>query len=184
MKKNPSLIGLLITIGIVICCYVVYEFFLEKKDSYLIANPSEEMIKLKIDGQDYSVAPKQITQIKLKGGEHKLQFNLDGKQTDTTFTITRYNALINPTQADYYIFVRPYGAARNKDSLFTSQTLTIDKKIYYGNIIHSNDIYIENFYYNLDQDYPKLFLKKGQKTDLSKIFSKEDFKQFYFENYE
>src|SRR5690606_8173977 len=109
MKKNPTLLGLIITIGIVIGCYVVYGLFLEKKDSYLIANPSEEMIKLKIDGQDYSVAPKQITQIKLKGGEHKLQFNLNGKQTDTTFTITRYNALINPTRADYYIFVRPYG---------------------------------------------------------------------------
>lgn len=184
MKRNPSLIGLLVTIGIVLCSYGVYKLFLEKKDSYLIANPSRESIHLKIDEKDYIVAPKQTTEIKLSPGEHKINFELNGKTIDTTFYVKYYNGVLNPTQSDYYTFTRPYGPARNKDSLFTTQTITIDEKIFYGNIKHSNDLYIQGFYYNLDQNYPKFFLNKGPKTDLSKIFSKEDFKQFYFENYE
>ncbi len=184
MKKNPSLIGLLATIGIVIVCYLIYIFFLDKKDSYLIANPTEESIQIKIDEQNYVIAPNQTTDIQLTPGKHNLNFNYKGKTVDTVFDVKNYNGVINPTKADYYIFVRPYGAGRNRDSLFTSQTLTIDEKVYYGNIRHSNDLYIQGFYYNLNTHYPKFFLKKGEPTDLSKIFSKEDFKQFYFENYE
>ncbi len=184
MKKNPMLIGLFVTLAVVAACYLVYELALEKKDSYLITNPTEELIKIKIDDKSYSIAPQQITSVELDGGEHSLSFNYNGKQTDTIINITRFNAVINPTLADYYVFVRPYGAGRNRDSIFTSQTITIDEKIYHGNITHHNGLYIQDFYYNLDQEYPKFFLRKGESTDLSKIFSKEDFKQFYFENYE
>src|SRR5690606_1169303 len=184
MKKNPAITGLFITIGLIILFYGVYKAFLEKKDSYLITNPSDEFLKVQLDDQTYTVAPKQITEIQMDGGKHKLKFNFGGKETDTVINVTRFNAIINPTKADYYVFVRPYGAGRNRDSLFTSQTLTIDEKVYYGNIKHHNGMYIQDFYYNLDQKYPKFFLKKGAPTDLSKIFSKDDFKQFYFENYE
>lgn len=184
MKKNPNLYGLLITIGITILCYAVYKIFLEKKDSYLIANPTEESIRLKIDKQDYIVAPKQTTEIKLTPGQHKIQYTFNGKTTDTIFEVKYYNGLLNPTRADYYVFVRPYGPGRNRDSLFTSQKIVIDDKVYYGNIKHENGLYIQGFYYNLNHDYPKFFVNKGEHVDVSKIFSKEDFKQFYFENYE
>lgn len=176
--------GLVLTIVIIAAAYLIYVLFLEKKDSYLIANPTEESIKIKIDDQDFMVAPNQTTEIRLSPGKHKINFNFEGKETDTVFDVKYYNGVINPARADYYIFTRPYGPGRNRDSLFTSQTLTIDNKVYYGNIKHSNDLYIQGFYYNLDQNYPKFFLNKGQKTDISKIFSKSDFKQFYFENYE
>lgn len=184
MKKNPSLIGFLVTLVIMVFCYLFYTLFLEKKDSYLITNPSEKQIQIQIDNQNYTIAPKQITDIKLKPGKHSLKFTLKGKQTDTTFHITRANAIINPTRSEYFVFTRPYGAARNKDSIFTSQTITIDNKVYYGNTKRYTDLYIQNFYYNLDQEYPKFFLNKGQDTDITKIFNKEDFIQFYFENYE
>ncbi|HUH35979.1 MAG TPA: hypothetical protein VL022_09125 [Moheibacter sp.] len=184
MKKNPSLLGLLITLGIAIVCYIVYLVFLDKKDSYLITNPTDDYLDLTIDEQAYRLAPNQMTAVQLKGGEHRLRFERAGESVDTIFKITRYNAIINPTRADYYVFVRPYGPKRNVDSLFSHQTLTIGEKVYYGNITHYNDLYIQDFYYNLDQKYPKVFLNKGEETDLSKIFTEDDFKQFYFENYE
>lgn len=185
MKKNPSLYGLLITLGIVVMCYFIYVMFLEKKDSYLLTNPSEHYLEVKIDDKDYKLAPQQITAVKIQGGEHSLKYSFNGKVIDTIFTITRGNAVINPTQADYYVFVRPYGGGRNVDSLFSAQTVTIGEKVYNGNITHYKDIYIEDFYYNLDDKFPKVFIKKGEEAnDLSKIFSKEDFQQFYFENYE
>lgn len=158
--------------------------FLDKKDSYLITNPSEDYLEIKIDNQDYKLAPNQFVKVKLKGGEHKLQFNYKDEVVDTVFRITRANAVINPTRSDYYVFVRPYGAGRNRDSIFTSQTITIDNRVYNGNVTHYNDLYIQDFYYNLDQKYPKFFINKGEATDLPKIFSKEDFQQFYFDNYE
>src|SRR5690606_6925630 len=184
MKRNPSLIGLLVTVGIIVLSYLVYVFFLDKKDSYLIANPSDEKLEIKIDNQNYTVAPNQTTEVKVAPGKHSIKFTYKGQTTDTVLDVKNYNGVINPTRSDFYIFTRPYGAGRNRDSLFTSQTLTIDEKVYYGNIKHSNDLYIQGFYYNLDVDYPKFFLRKGEPTDISKIFTKEDFKQFYFENYE
>lgn len=184
MKKNPTVFGLIITLGIVAISYLIYALFLNKKDSYLIANPSENSIELLIDGKSFVVAPKQITSIDLTPGKHQMKFNLDGKEIDTVFEVKFHNGLINPTKADYYVFTRPYGAGRNRDSLFTSQTMTIDEKVFYGNIQHHNSMYIQGFYYNLDQDYPKVFMNKGDDIDVSKIFSKDDFKQFYFENYE
>lgn len=184
MKKNPTIAGLVLTIVIIIVCYAIYNLFLAKKDSYLIANPSEEMLQINIDNESYKIAPNQITEIKLTPGKHAIKFNYKGKDTDTVFEVKYYNGLINPTRSDYYIFARPYGAGRNRDSLFTSQTLSIDNKVYYGNIKHSNELYIQGFYYNLDQDYPKFFIKKDIPTDPTKIFSKEEFKQFYFMNYE
>ena len=104
--------------------------------------------------------------------------------------------MLNPTGAEYYTFNRPYGVRENVDSLFKSSHVTIDDKVYFGNIKKSNKIYIENFYYNLDENFPKLFFNKEgeafsysfstkkERTNLTKIFNEEDFKQFYFENYE
>lgn len=184
MKKNPTVFGLIITIGIVAISYLIYALFLNKKDSYLIANPSGESIELFIDEKSFVIAPNQITPIELSPGSHSMKFQYDGQQIDTVFEVKFHNGLINPTKSDYYIFTRPYGAGRNRDSLFTSQTITIDEKVFYGNIQHQNSLYIQGFYYNLDQDYPKVFMNKGEDIDVSKIFSKEDFKQFYFENYE
>jgi hypothetical protein len=184
MKKNPTVFGLIITLGIVLVCYLIYALFLNKKDSYLIANPSDKSLEIKIDGQAFILAPNQTTNIDLTPGKHTLHFDWEGKTIDTLFDVNYHNGLINPTQAEFFIFTRPYGPGRNKDSLFTSQSMTIDEKVFFGNIQQSNDLYIQGFYYNLDQDYPKVFMKKGEHVDVSKIFSKDDFKQFYFENYE
>lgn len=184
MKKNPNLLGLIITLGIIGICYLFYLLFLDKKDSYLVTNPTDQPLEIQIDDRSFKLAPNQITPIDLQKGEHRLRFDLNGTQVDTLFQITRANGVINPTKADYYVFLRPYGPARNVDSLFTSHQITIDDKLYYGNIKRFNDFYIQDFYYNLDQDYPKAFVKKGEHIDVSKIFTKDEFKQFYFENYE
>ena len=180
MKKNPALLGLLITIIVTIASYSVYTLFFDKKDNYLIANPSKKSLLINIDNQEYTIAPQQTTEIKLTPGKHAIKFEFDGNLVDTIFEVKHHNGLINPTRSDYYTFTRPYGPARNIDSLFTSQTLTIDDKVYFGNIEHSNELYIQGFYYNLNHKYPKFFIKKNMPTDISKIFNKEDFKQFYF----
>jgi len=185
MKKNPSLIGFLLILGALGVIVLVYNLFLSKKDGYVIDNPSDKTINIVIDKENYTIAPQQFVRLDLQKGKRKFQYEFNGKKIDTVIEIRRASGLINPTLTDYYIFTRPYGNRPNKDSIFTSQHIAIDNKAYLGIITKAQNLYIEDFYYNLDQNYPKLFIRNDEKkTDLSKIFRKEDFKQFYFENYE
>ena len=185
MKKNPSLIGLAVVLALLGVIVLVYNFVLSKEDGYLIDNPSDQTINISIDNNDYTLAPQQHVRIDLNKGKHNVKYEFNGKKVDTLIEIKRASGLFNPTLTDYYIFTRPYGVRPNKDSIFTSRHIEIDNKAYLGIISKSENLYIEDFYYNLDQDYPKVFIKNNEKkTDLSKIFQKEDFKQFYFENYE
>ena len=185
MKKNPSLFGFLIILGALGVIILVYNLFLSKKDGYVIDNPSDKTLNVSIDQQKYTIAPQQSVRLEIAKGKRNIQYNYNGKNVDTIIEIRRASGLINPTLTDYYIFTRPYGNRSNKDSIFTSQNIAIDNKAYLGIITKAENLYIEDFYYNLDQDYPKLFIRNNdKKTDLSKIFRKEEFKQFYFENYE
>ena len=185
MKRNPSLTGFLIILGALGAIVLIYNLFLSKKDGYVIDNPSDKTLNITIDQQQYTIAPQQFVRLELDKGKRKIQYNINGKDVDTIIEIRRASGLINPTLTDYYIFTRPYGNRPNKDSIFTANNIAIDNKAYLGLISKEQNLYIEDFYYNLDQDYPSLFLKSGErKTDLSKIFRKEEFKQFYFENYE
>ncbi len=185
MKKNPSLIGFLLILAILGVIVIVYNVFLSKPDGYVIDNPTDKTIQMKIDDKEYTIAAQQLVRIELEKGKHTLKYNFNGKNVDTVIQVRRPSGVFNPTLSEYYVFTRPYGHRENADSLFTSRHVTIDDKAYLGMITKEQTLYIEDFYYNLDQDYPKIFLKSGEmKTDLSKIFNKEDFKQFYFENYQ
>ncbi|QTV05993.1 hypothetical protein [Faecalibacter bovis] len=185
MKKNPSLIGLLMILAILGVIVLVYNFVLSKPDGYVIDNPSDQTISLKIDETAYTIAPQQYVRIDLEKGKHTVKYDINGKKVDTLIQIRRASGLFNPIRKDYYVFTRPYGHRENVDSIFASRNIAIDNKAYLGLITKEEGLYIEDFYYNLDQDYPRIFLKSGEKkTDLSKIFNKEDFKQFYFENYQ
>ena len=185
MKKNPSLIGLLLVLGLLGVIVIVYNFILSKDDGYLIDNPSDQTIRMQIDEQVYTVAPQQFVRLELPKGKHTIKYDFKDKKVDTVIEINKASGLFNPTLTDYYVFTRPYGVRPEKDSIFTSRNIAIDNKAYLGIISKEDELYIEDFYYNLDQKYPRIFLKSGdKKTDLSKIFNKEDFKQFYFENYE
>lgn len=185
MKRNPSLTGFLIILGALGVIVLIYNLFLSKKDGYVIDNPSDKILNITIDQQKITVAPQQFVRLDLDRGKRRIQYAFNGKNVDTIIEINRASGLINPTLSDYYIFTRPYGNRPNKDSIFTSHNIAIDNKAYLGLISKKENLYIEDFYYNLDQDYPSLFIKSGDKnTDLSKIFRKEEFKQFYFENYE
>lgn len=187
MKRNPSLVGLLIICGLTVLIVIIYNVFLSKKDGYVIDNPSNKTLTIKINDKDFTIAPQQNARVDLKKGKTRIVYTYNNKNVDTVVNITRANGFINPTRLEYYTFTRPYGVRKNKDSIFLSHNIAIDNKVYHGIIEKSSQLYIENFYYNIDQDYPKLFIKSASSekaTDLSKIFNEEDFKQFYFENYE
>ncbi|WP_068595698.1 hypothetical protein [Vaginella massiliensis] len=185
MKRNPALVGFLVVLVTFGVLYIIYSTFLEKKMGYVIDNPSSEQLALDINGKEFVIAPNQTMRIDLMRGENRVKYVYRDRKIDTVINIKKANGLLNPTGETYYTFKRPYGMRNNVDSLFKSNHITIDDKVYFGSILKSDRLYIENFYYNLDEDLPKIFIKKGEKhTDLMKIFNEKDFKQFYFENYE
>ncbi|NHW58837.1 hypothetical protein HA378_27105, partial [Escherichia coli] len=59
----------------------------------------------------------------------------------------------------------------------------IDDKDYLGDVTHYNKLYIEDFYYNVDEDYDAV-VKNIQKVESrTKLFRKQDFLNYYNEYY-
>ena len=59
----------------------------------------------------------------------------------------------------------------------------IDGKMYAGKPVKFNKLYIDSFYYNVDEDYDKV-IKNIQKVESrTKIFRKQDYLNYYKEYY-
>lgn len=103
---------------------------------------------------------------------------------NTVFEVTRHSGTLNPTQAVYVTFYLPYGPKLNTDSIFRSQPQQFREKVYYGKMNVDSSSYIEHYYYGLKEKFPSITLKSENKSFRSKLFREDDFKQFYFENFE
>lgn len=187
MLKNSFWLGLVITLlftGIVV---LGYWYFFAPKDKVVIDNPTAQELNIKINQQSYILAKEQSLVLDLPTAKYRLQYVFKNEMVDTMVEIRSPRTLINPTKSDYYVFTRPYGVGNNRDSIFVSNFLEIDQKVYFGQIKHHNSLVIDQFTLNLNQDYPKLIKrndKSNQKTRIRKVFRKEDFKQFYFNHYQ
>ena len=102
---------------------------------------------------------------------------------DSAFQVTQYRGLLNITNSDYYIHRQFYGYVPNKDSLLVASSFEIDGQKFPGHVIHHKKMYIEDFYYNLDEDYDKVIKNIDKIESRTKIYRKQDFLDFYKENY-
>lgn len=188
MKKiSPNLVGFLIALIICVISLWVYFSFIEKKSIQLIDNPSKTTIRVMINDQTYSIAPNQYIEVNLDQGEHSLAVESEVdtlNRQKTAFMVNSNSGLINPLNATYFIYGMPYGPTVNKDSIFNLNQLTYRGKVYRGDVKVDSSLYIENFYYNLNENFPPVALKSENNSLRKKIFRESDFKQFYFEHYE
>lgn len=188
MKKlSPNLIGFLFALVASIVIMIVYFQFIEKERYFLMDNPTESTIYVTLDGKEYVVSPRQQIKLNLKRGEHSMEVisevdSLNFPKTD--FVIHNVQGLLNPTRSVYFTFAMPYGPMVDKDSIFGELKVNFEGKTYYGDIQIDSSVYNENFYYNLDEHFPKITKRSQNKELRIKIFRVGDFKQFYFENYE
>lgn len=188
MKKlSPSFIGFLIALLVTILSLVVYFEVILKKSYYLIDNPTKATLNVTIDQNKYVVSPGQELKINLEKGQHTLEVASEVDSLNfpaSTFEVKRVRGLINPTRSVYFIYGLPYGPMVDKDSIFGKLKTTYQGKTYLGDVKIDSTIYNEDFYYNLDEDFPAFTRKSENDTLRKKIFRVGDFKQFYFENYE
>lgn len=184
---SSNLIGFIIATLICVVSYWVYFDYIQKKDFQIIDNPTKETLNVTIDNKKYIVAPNQSLEIELASGKHTmLVTDNNGSEIlpSTQFSSHKERGLINPTLSRYYIYGMPYGPKVNKDSIFKNLKTTFKGKTYLGDLKIDSAIYSEDFYYNINENYPDLTLKSENETLRTKIFREGDFKQFYFENYE
>lgn len=187
MKKNPALFGLAIALLTAVFAFGIYFVFLEKKNYYLVDNPTPNTYYFKINnGNEKILSSGQFVQVDLKKGKNSIKVFDDKKNLmyDSAFSVNALRGLINITHSDYYIHTQYYGYNIKQDSLLQSLGKTeIDGKIYMGEPKRFNQLYTEEFYYNIDEDYDKV-VKNIQKAESRvKIFRKQDFLNYYKEYY-
>lgn len=168
--------GFIIAILVVVFSYGVSQLMNQKELEFIIDNPTNEKIQVQIDEQHYEVEANSFKIITLEPGKHLL----DGKHTFTYDFI--HHGVINPTKSTYYLYKRFYGSVAKKDSVFQhAPTINMKGKEYLFTDTVS-DYFIQDFYYNLNEDFPDW--TNSQKDSLKidarkKIFRKAAFEDFY-----
>lgn len=186
-KISPNLIGFIIALLVCIASLWVYFQYIQKESFHLIDNPTEATLNIKIDDNEYVVAPMQQVEVHLELGKHQITATTDVDAVQllkTEFEVKNSRGLINPTLSRYYIFGMPYGPKVNKDSIFRNLKTMFKGKVYLGDLQIDSLVYTEDFYYNLNENYPKMTLKSENENLRKKVFREDEFKQFYFEHYE
>lgn len=180
---SASVKGLIFSLLAMGFAFAIYFLFLAKPNYYLVDNPTPETYYFKINnGRENILSAGQYLKVDLNKGKNKIQvFDQNKKMIyDSAFTVEKVRGLINITNKDYYINNQYYGYGLNKDSLMaTKPGIEIDKKQYLGDVRKTNKLYIEDFYYNLDEEYDRVIKNVAKVESRSKIFRKQDFINYY-----
>ena len=187
MKISPSTKGLIISVVTVLVAFGIYNFFLAKRNYYLVDNPSENIFYFKINnGEQKTITAGQKFQVDLKKGKNDIKvFDNQNKMLfDSSFVVKKNRGLLNIAHQDYYINEQFYGYGLNKDSLIaTRKQTTIDGKLFVNMPVRFSKLYTDDFYYNIDEEYDGV-VKNIQKVESrTKIFRKADFLNYYREYY-
>ncbi len=187
LKNNPSLKGLFIAILATIAAFAIYFIFLAKPNYYLVDNPTPDTYYFTVNnGEQKILSSGQYLKVDLNKGKNSIKVFDQNKKIlyDSAFNVKNQRGLINIAHKDYYVFKQFYGYFRDKDSLIMAQgSINIDGKPFLGNIKKENKLYSEDFYFNIDEDYDKVIKNIDKVESRTKIFRKQDFINYYNENY-
>ena len=183
MKISPSTKGLIISVITVLVAFGIYNFFLAKRNYYLVDNPTEKTYYFKINnGEEKTITAGQKFQVDLNKGKNQIKVFDNQKKMlfDSAFTVKKNRGLLNIAHEDYYINEQFYGYGLNKDSLIATRRQTnIDGKMYVNTPVRFNKLYTDDFYYNIDEEYDAV-VKNIQKVESrTKIFRKFDYLNYY-----
>ena len=187
MKISPSTKGLIISLVTVLVAFGIYNFFLAKKNYYLVDNPTDQTYYFNINNDSEKIITAgQTVHVDLKKGKNDIKV-FDAKKNmlyDSAFVVNKNRGLLNIAHQDYYINEQFYGYGLNKDSLIAvRQQTTIDGKLFVNTPVRFSKLYTDEFYYNIDEEYDGV-VKNIQKVESrTKIFRKADFLNYYKEYY-
>ena len=103
MKISPSAKGLIISIITVLVAFGIYNFFLAKRNYYLVDNPSEQTYYFNINnGAEKIITAGQKVQVELKKGNNQIKV-LNGEKKvlfDSAFVVNKNRGLVNIAHQD------------------------------------------------------------------------------------
>jgi len=187
LSKSP-LQGLLVAIFIVLVSILIYNLYIKKNDEFLLDNSSDKQIKVVLNGKDYFLAAGQSLTVPILAGKNTISsqdINGNSILKDTFFVINgNKRGLINPSFNTYITFRRYYGHIKNIDSLYKVHRKRIDGKEFIGEVNEYNQLLIQDFYYNINQNFPKIITKVDSIESRIKLFRKSQFLEFYRSTFE
>ena len=187
MKLSAPIKGLIIALLCTLFAFGIYFFFLAKRNYYALDNPSGNSYYFSLNNSGEGIiAPGQTLKVDLKTGKNTIKVMDEQKKVlyDSAFQVSKIRGLLNIAHQDYYINTQYYGYGLDKDSLLKAKkVVSIDGKEYFGEPKKMNTLYSEDFYYNVDEDYDKLIKNIDKVESRTKIFRKQDFKEYYNEYY-
>lgn len=187
MKLSASAKGFIFSLLAAVFAFGIYFLFLQKRNYFVVDNPTAATYYFTLNGGSQNIiSAGQTVRVPLKKGKNEIAVFDSGKKKlyDSAFNVNKIRGLLNIAHQDYFIHTQYYGYNLNKDSLIMALGKTrIDGKDYYGAPLKFNKLYTDDFYYNVDEDYDKLIKNIQQVETRTKIFRKQDFINYYKQNY-
>ena len=98
MKNNPSLKGLLIAGLVFVLAFGVYFFLLDKKNYYLVDNPTPDTYYYKINnGSEGVISGGQFVKVDLDKGKNSIKVFDQNKKLlyDSAFNVSKVRGILN-----------------------------------------------------------------------------------------
>lgn len=177
--NKPAYLGFFIAFGLTMVSIFLYRFFLKSDEQIIIDNPTAANLEVYLNDKKFVLSSWQSVPVDIEKGIFSLKVvSPDSLRKDTIIQIFSSKALINPTLSDYYVYHQFYGQKKEKDSILNNVESTIDGTSYIGNVKKFSSLYIDEFYFNKNEEFPS-FARVDSFLALGKIFRKSEFGRFY-----
>ena len=156
-----------------------------QKGVFILDNPSDTAIKVKIDGKEYNLGTGKYEKLTLKPGKHTMT-DSEGKEVSFIVYADSKGGVINPTRSDY-IYVNMAYAVEGAGNSFRpmGEDIIVNGLKYEGPFGMVNDLIIDKNFKGWDYDIHTPFPEKIYTSDgnskgniFIKIFTKKEFLDF------
>jgi len=128
-----------------------------KSVDFLIDNPTDKALKLRIDDTNYDIPAHQSTAVAMKAGEHSMDAPSTGKLKFVVYA-DRQGGLVNPTLSDYVIVSEAFVTGESKLKNFSPAgggPFQLDGVTYNGPFKLVNSLFIDkDWRFGLNEPFP------------------------------
>lgn len=162
---------------------------IDNDQKWMLTNPTDQAIYVKIDDQGYTLEPEGAINIDLKVGKHTMALP-NGETVNFKVFKNSSGGIINPTRSAHVIYTMIYAVEGAFDSFRPATTeLLIDGILFEDAIQTTDDMFIDNGRYRctyyVGEPFPAeitMYDKDAKGNMKSKYFTVKEFVNFYAES--
>ena len=156
-----------------------------QKSTFILDNPTDTAIKVKVDGKEYNLSAGEYEKLILKPGKHTLT-DISGKEVSFIVYADSKGGIINPTRSDYIYVSMAYAAEGAADSFRPmGKDVIVDGMKYEGPFGMANDLIIDknlkSWKYDIHTPFPETIYTSDRNSKgniFTKIFTQKEFLDF------